>query len=255
MVDKTCYFAQTCRKKSDGGCLKFCYPYDLLHGPNGSGGALALANVPKKYTGCLLENLPIAEDNPKTAEVVRKYIQNCDLYVNVKGLGLYLFSVPNEENKFGTGTGKTTTAITILNEYIVDQIRRMVRKEKELNADIGLFVKMSDFQNKFNEQFRGSHGLQQEASENYYHFKKRMKSVSLLVLDDIALRDTSESFRTELYEIIDHRTTEDLVTLYTSNLPLEKLTESLGERIVSRIDGSCYRLAFKGKDHRKDWRL
>lgn len=253
MSDKQCFYSADCSKKADGGCLKYCYPYDLLHGPNGKGGALGLANIPKKYEGCVLANLPIETDNKKTYEVVSKYVSNVDAYVNEKALGLYLFSIPNEENRFGTGTGKTTTAITILNEYITDQIRRMVRKEKELNVDLGLFVKMSDFQNKFNEQFRGA--FQQEASAQYYAFKKRMKSVSLLVLDDIALRDTTESFRTELYEIIDHRTTEDLVTIYTSNLPLEKLTESLGERIVSRIDGNSYRLAFKGRDHRKDWRL
>lgn len=227
----------------------------MLHGSSGDGGFWASTNVPLKYRGCLLENLPIKEENPNAYKVVEKYIGNIDQYVKEKSLGLFMFSIPNNDNKFGTGTGKTTTAITILNEFVVDQVKRHVKGEIRLEKNPCLFMKASEFQNKYNEQFRGSIELQKEASDRYYSLKKKMKDVDLLVLDDVAVRDTTEAFKNELFEIIDHRATEDKTMIFTSNYPLEKVSEFLGERIASRIQGMCFTVGFKGKDHRKDWRL
>lgn len=251
MFSGQCKFNRTCKNKDTARCGVGCYPYVMLHGKSGEAGFWNTTGVPSKYKECLVENLPIQDENSKVYDVVKKYIGDLDQYVKDKNVGLFLFSIPNESNPFGTGTGKTTTAITILNEYMIHRVRQHLTGQREIQENPAIFVKVSDFQNKYNAQFRGSIDKQKQVSDSYYNMKDRMKSVEMLVLDDIGIRDTTEAFKTEVYEIIDHRATEDKATIFTSNLPLEKLVGGLGERTVSRIDGMVYRLGLKGIDHRK----
>ena len=167
------------------------------------------------------------------------------------GIGLFLFSIPSAENPLGTGTGKTTVATTIINEFVIARSKEALTGGRPLNNNPALFVAMSDFQNIYNAQFRGNRDTQESASEKFYRFKDRMKSVELLVIDDVAMRNVTEAFTNEFYEIINHRVNEGLSTIYTSNEPLKSLVDIYGERIVSRIDGSTYQFPFTGKDHRK----
>lgn len=255
MFHEKCKFNRTCKNRGTAQCNEHCYPFVVLHGTSGKAGFWGATNVPTKYKDCLIENLPIGNDNPKVLAVIQKYVSDINMYVKEKNVGLFLFSIPDATNKFGTGTGKTTTAITVLNEFVIDQVKRHMKGEINLTKNPALFVKASEFQNKYNEQFRGSFENQQQASEVYYRFKQRMKQTDLLVIDDVAIRDTTEAFRNEFFEIIDHRSTEDRTTIFTSNLPIEKVAEVLGDRIASRIEGMCYMLGLKGSDHRKDWRL
>lgn len=250
MFSKNCMFNRTCKNKDTEKCSKHCFPFVVLHG-EGEGGFWRTTGVPTKYKHCLIGNLPIQKDNAKAYEVVVKYVASIEQYVNEKGVGLFLFSVPSKENPFGTGTGKSTTAVTILNEYVLHEVRKHLKGEYELRNNPAIFIKASEFQNKYNAQFRGSYENQQKASDDFYKFKERMKNISLLVIDDIAIRDTTEAFKNELFEIIDHRATEGATTIYTSNYPLERVAEFLGERITSRIDGMCFKLGFQGSDHRK----
>lgn len=251
MFSNSCMFNRTCKKKDTAECNKLCFPFVVLHGSNGDGGFWRATGVPTKYKKCLMENLPIKEENLKTYNTIEKYLSKIDYYVEEKGVGLFLYSIPNKENLFGTGTGKTTSAITILNEYVLHAVKKHLKGETEIKGiNPALFVKASEFQNKYNSQFRGSQENQKEASDSFYRFKSRMKKVPLLVIDDIAVRDCTEAFKNELFEIIDYRATEGLATIYTSNFPLDKITEFLGERIASRIDGMTVKLGFTGKDFR-----
>ena len=93
--------------------------------------------------------------------------------------------------------------------------------------------------------------MQKDASERYYAIKNRAKAVELLVFDDIATKASTESFTEELYEIIDHRATEELATIYTSNMTLEDVAGLLGDRIASRIEGMTVPVAFTGRDYRR----
>lgn len=249
--NKDCKFNRACKIRGQEGCSPLCYPYVLLHGTKGDGGFWRTTGVPTRYKNCLLDNLPIQAENPKVYEVVKKYISDFDKFVNNKGVGFLFNSIPNEQNKLGTGTGKTTTAITILNEYLLFMVKKYATGEAILKNNPAYFVKASEYQNKYNSQFRGSIDQQQQASDDYYRIKKRMKQVNLLVVDDIAIRDMTEAFKNELYEVIDHRATEGKATIYTSNLPLIKLYDLLGERIASRIEGMVIDLKFKGQDFRK----
>lgn len=251
MIHEICMFNRTCKRKMTEECNKFCFPFVLLHGQTGEGGFWKTTGVPAKYKKCLAENLPIKNDNPEHYERIMTFIKKIGTLVDEKGVGLFIYSIPNETNQFGTGTGKTTTAITILNEYVLYSVRNHLRGEAELKNNPALFVKGSELQNKYNSQFRGSVESQKEASDSFYKMKQRMKVVPLLVIDDIAIRGITEAFENELYEIIDYRATEGKSTIYTSNLPMNQVAEIMGQRITSRIEGMTVALAFKGQDHRK----
>ena len=61
-----------------------------------------------------------------------------------------MFSIPNADNKLGTGTGKTTTAVTVLNEYLLEAVRNHLKGNKELKHNPAIFIKASELQNKYN---------------------------------------------------------------------------------------------------------
>lgn len=212
-----------------------------MYGTTGEGGLWATRNVPKRYSNVLLENLPIK--NEPVYERMVAYIKDVANIVLNKRIGLYLYG--------GTGNGKTTTAITILNEFVIARARLHLSGSKKILSNPALFLKTSDFQNVYNAQFRGTPEMQVAASEKYYKLKERMKEVELLVIDDIAMRDTTEAFKQELYEILDHRVTEEFTTIFTSNVALENLVEFLGERISSRIEGMAIPFKFEGSDKRR----
>lgn len=227
------------------------YPYIFMYGSDGTGGLWKSRNVPAKYSNNFIDSLPIAEANPVAYATVEKYVGNVIQYVQEKKVGLFFFSKPCLENKFGTGTGKTTAAITILNHYLLERLRQHLKNERNIDDNPVYFCKSTDLQTAFNAQFRGSSEMQKVASERYYAIKNRAKAVELLVFDDIATKASTESFTEELYEIIDHRATEELATIYTSNMTLEDVADLLGDRIASRIEGMTVPVAFTGRDYRR----
>lgn len=227
------------------------YPYVFMYGSDGKGGLWKSRNVPAKYSDNFLETLPIEADNPVAYATVEKYVGNVVQYVQEKKVGLFFFSKPCPENRFGTGTGKTTAAVTILNHYLLERLRQHLKGEQAIKDNPVYFCKSTDLQTAFNAQFRGTPEMQRVASERYYAIKNRAKAVELLVFDDIATKASTESFTEELYEIIDHRASEELATIYTSNMTMEAVADLLGDRIASRIEGMTVPVAFSGADHRK----
>ena len=105
-----CKLKNYCKQQK---CDFRCYPYTILHGVDGKTGLWKTRNVPKKYDNYFLENLPPI-DPPQTRKAITDYVNRVTEAV-AQGVGLYLFSVPSKDNPLGTGNGKTTTAVTILN--------------------------------------------------------------------------------------------------------------------------------------------
>ncbi|MFP3398367.1 hypothetical protein SB749_18770, partial [Brevibacterium sp. SIMBA_078] len=125
-------------------------------------------NVPKKYRTGRLNNLNIIEgQNPEAYNVAKMYVNNILDYVN-EGVGLFLYSIPNATNKLGTGTGKTTVATTLINEYTIARVKLHASGKKRIEVQPALFVRASEFQNTYNSQFRGTEEQRMSASEKYY---------------------------------------------------------------------------------------
>ena len=244
-----CMLQTTCRLAGSDKCNDLCYGYGFFHGSTGNGGVWGRADIPKLYGRLRVPDLPFRGENPDAYQWVTRYAGKV-LEVVERGQGLYLFSVPNPKNPTGTGTGKTTAAAVILNEYLVARTAQHIRKQRRIEGVPGLFVNVARFQNLYNSQFRGPLDMQQEASRRYYNRKLLFQATELLVLDDIGVRNATEAFVGEVYEIIDLRGAEMLATIYTSNVSIEDLGGLLDDRIASRIKGTTVLLPFEGLDKR-----
>lgn len=250
-LEKSCLLATKCSQAGNAlFCNERCFPHTRLHGENGDGGLLAVANIPTKYKASTIENLPFHLENPMAYEVMQRYGTNVIEKVD-EGVGLYLFGVPSRENPKGTGTGKTTAATAIMTAYLRQRTIMEAKKERQIEGTPAFFMKMAKFQNIFNSQFRGSKESIESNADKYQLLKRKMMNCELLVLDDIGLRGTTESLQSELYEIIDERDTNERATIFTSNVPIDQIAELLNEQIASRIEGMCHAIPFAGKDNRK----
>jgi DNA replication protein DnaC len=251
LMNSICKLAPHCKHAGkEGICNALCSPFMLLHG-EGNSGLWKATNVPPKYRNSTFETLPIQKDNNVAYAFLKTYRGN--ILENVRnGIGLFFYSIPNAENRLGTGTGKTTSAVALLHAYLLERVKEDSTGGQKIEQNPALFYKASELQTLYNAQFRGTQDMQDKASLRYYKIKRLLMTAELVVLDDIGIRQKiTDAFENELTEIIDARDSKVLMTIYTSNLPIEKLADTLGDRIASRIEGMTETVAFVGKDHRR----
>lgn len=251
MAYRDCMLSTTCRAAGKPEhCNQLCYGWRYFHGADGTKGIWGAAGIPKAYGRIRVDELPFKKQNPKAFAIVKRYCSDPVKFAG-EGRGLYLYSVPNPQNPKGTGTGKTTAAVTILNEFLVARVAEHIRNVRRVDDIPGLFVNVSKYQNLYNSQFRGPKCQQEEASRKFYETKGYLISVELLILDDIGIREATEAFMNEVYEVIDERASEQRATIFTSNVPLEVIASGLDDRIASRIEGMAIPVPFEGRDHRR----
>lgn len=74
-------------------------------------------------------------------------------------------------------------------------------------------------------------------------------SADLLFLDDLGAGKNTDWTEDTLYRLVDHRWSNRLTTIYSTNLPPKLLTAAVGERVVSRL-GDAVRVSITGDDRR-----
>lgn len=205
------------------------------------------AKIPKLYQNRTIDDISLDDIGGNKAEMIQKY---STITVRAVGMGksLYFYSEPTEGNPLGTGTGKTTIACALMNSYIRDYVWETVKNGQSIDKLPAYFLNCSTLQNGYNKMFRVD-----SASAEYYSMKQYAMDCNLLILDDIAIRGCSEGFMCELYDIIEHRVSNNKTTFYTSNVDLDQLSVLLDQRIASRICGSpetCALVLVYGDDHR-----
>ena len=227
--------------------------YISIHGANGTGGRLASCQVPLDYRFVMLHNSPAKDQQEKVYSILEKYVESYKkLFENDNPLdtrgrvkSLYLWS---EE----TGTGKTTTASALLNEFVaVNYIGSLKRKLSPAQIPAFLFD-VNEFQelyNKFNRS-NGPQDIGEEASREYYRRMALAESSPLVVFDDIGVRSSTEAFRGDLHSIINKRVSNQLPSIYTSNYPMEQLAEVYDKRLYDRVRDLTVPLYFEGSSQR-----
>lgn len=79
----------------------------------------------------------------------------------------------------------------------------------------------------------------------------KYKSVPFLFLDDLGVERPNERIIKQYYSIFEHRVSNCMCTIVTSNQKLENIHKIVGDRIASRLQGS-YEINFPNRDLRKN---
>lgn len=255
-------------KLNDNHCLlrkynsdRLCSPlnsvYIAVHGNNGNGGRVANANVPRDYRGLLLTDSPQRGAQESIYRKMDAYIgsygkQFTDVIQTLQDEGktdneiriksLYLWSE-------SPGTGKTTLASTLLNEYILAHVIGSLKRKQSPLQRPAYFLDANQLQTEYNtfNRPRVPDDIAEPAARRYYKAIENGKHTDFVVCDDIGVRESTEGFRADLHSVINYRVTNQLPTIYTSNVPISELPDVFGEeRLADRINDMCMPIHFTG---------
>ncbi len=124
------------------------------------------------------------------------------------------------------GIGKTHLSAAIANRF--------------LNQHTLLYISCPELLNQ----------LRQEMLEASSDKLNLVRSVELLVLDDLGVEKPSDWVKEILFLIINHRYEYERASVFTTDCDLEELERRLGSRILSRLIGMCCLVRFKDRDFR-----
>lgn len=150
------------------------------------------------------------------------------------GQNLYIYGTK-------TGNGKTSWAIKLLQEFIHQNW------EGNCYNEIALFVHVPSF------LLNSKLSIKTEIPE-YSRILPQLSNIDLVVWDDISVSNLTNYEFELLLSFIDKRTFAGKSNIFTSNITPQKLPNTLGERIASRINDSI-KIELLGSDRRGkvDW--
>lgn len=230
-------------------CLLTCAHRIALEGLNGSGGRIGAAKVPSEYRHLTLATSPARVEQAKIYGLLADYVATFERqFANANGIAadapriksLYLWSA-------SPGTGKTTTASALLNEYIVAHYLGSLKRGTQPQQRPVLFLDVNTLQTDYNlaTMTHDEAGLAKVTDT-----MRKSMDVSFLVMDDVGIRSASESFKSIVHAIINARTTAGKPTIFTSNLPIDEMATVFDARLADRMRDMCMTLHFSGESKR-----
>jgi DNA replication protein DnaC len=243
-----CILSSRCKIANSAQCNRTCGHFIALHGLSSNGGRLANANAPIDYKLLTLANSPARANQAQVYATIEKYVATFERQFEPDGnriKSLYLFSE-------SPGTGKTTTAIAVMNEWIIANYLGAKKRGIQVPLVPAYFLDCNDWQTLFNEFNRSNvpREVAEPASREYYRRMNAAKRAPFVVIDDLGVRDATTAFRGDLHSVINHRTTNALPSVFTSNLPIEEMAVVFDSRLYDRVRDQCAVLAFGGESKR-----
>jgi len=263
--ESKCVLASRCKVAGSVRCNAQCPSFIAMHGASGIGGRSAATGLPKEYRLVTLENSPVETEQPKIYETLAKYITTFERQFEDVSDRVYteLITKGNSEKEAqdgarvksfyffseSPGTGKTTTASALINEYVMAHYIGSLKRGKQALGRPAYFLDCNDWQSYYNGFNRSNipRDIAEVNSREFYTQLERSKKAPFLVIDDIAVREVTPGFRGDLHSLINYRVTEQLPTIYTSNVPMKDLPQVFGEfRLYDRMRDQCAELTFGG---------
>ncbi|AFQ96223.1 putative DNA replication protein [Listeria phage LP-032] len=229
--------------------------YIDLYG-SGVGGSYGNANIPIEFANIMLDNSPAKAGQkelygtifPNYVPSIERLFDGTDMNDPANSIkNMYFYSD-------ATGTGKTTSACALLNQLVFDGWYYANKHGKKLTRNFAYYVDMNELQalyNQFNRMASSSTEMASEASTEFYRRLNKAKEAKILVIDDIGVRSVTEGLRGDIHDLINSRVTSRRITIYTSNLEMQKMAMSLDTRLWDRIRHNTFVVEFKGKSKRK----
>lgn len=240
--------SNVCKLAGTAQCTRLCSDYIAFHGYSGDGGRLGAAGIPSDYRRVTLATSPAREDQADVYRFLTEYVSTFSRQFEPEGeriKSLYLYSRE-------PGTGKTTTAVALLNEWLVVHYVGSRQRGKRPLERPAFFFDVNGWQklyNKFNRPLVPK-DVAGPASREYYRQEQLARTTPFVVMDDIGVRECTEGFRGDLHDIIDHRVTNGMTTVYTSNVKIEELKRVFDARLADRVRDMCLTLSFGGESKR-----
>lgn len=226
------------RNDKCANCTPYCPHRIAMMGLDGNGGRVFSAGLPKDYRDVTLADSPVRDSQPDIYAPLDKYVATFGGEGRVKSL--YLWSV-------APGTGKTTTASALINAWIARDYLGALKAGKQPRQFSAIYFDVNEFQTSYN---LATMTNDDEAMAKVGERIKRVQDAPFAVLDDIGVRGATDAFRSYLHAVINHRVTNALPTVYTSNLPIEELAEVFDDRLYDRIRDQAGVIHFKGGSKR-----
>ncbi len=184
------------------------------------------SDIPARYAGKFLNDILVKEDDIFSAvdfaqEIVRTYGGE------TTPRGLYLHG--------GTGSGKTLLSCALLNE-LMRFYRVQVRYAKISRDILG--------------RLRASFNPNSEFYGEGRRIEQELATVPALVIDDFGVHKETEWVNQVLYDLIDARYENNLLTILTSNEPMSSWKEVSSGRVYSRLREICQELHIEAPDYR-----
>ena len=235
--------------------------YIGLQGHNGKGGRVGASETPEEYQGVLISDSPARQDQSEIYSHLDYYVKSFEKqfediqeelrqegksenHIRIKSL--YLWSR-------APGTGKTTTAVALSNEYLLRHYIGSLMRGQSPSQRPTYFLDVNKLQTKYNEfnRPRVPADIAETAARSYYSMLNRAQNTEFVVFDDIGVRDATDGFRGDLHSCVDHRVTNRKPTVYTSNIAISELPTVFGEqRLADRIKDMTLEMKFVGVSKR-----
>jgi DNA replication protein DnaC len=219
-----------------------------MMGHSGKGGRIANANTPADYRLLTLANSPAREGQAKVYATLEKYAATFERQFDENALRIKSLFLWSES----PGTGKTTSATALLNEYIIANYLGSLKRDRQALQRPAVMLDVNEWQSLFNEFNRSNipTDIAEPASREYYRRLQQAKLAPFAVLDDIGVRSATEAFRGDLHSVINHRTANGMPTVFTSNLPLKEMATVFDARLFDRMKDQCAEIHFEGTSKR-----
>lgn len=185
---------------------------------------LRFANIPAKYKDDTFDTY--RTDIYKASAAMEKLKALCRSYV--EGFedinkGLYIYGVVK-------GSGKTKMACTIGNEL-------MKRGHEVKFATMGTIL----------DKIRSTYNKESVFTED--QLMDDLKTVEVLIIDDLGMENATKWANDKVYEIINYRYNEGKKTIYTSNVSLNDM--EYDDRIISRVKGDTMQIGWSNESIRE----
>jgi DNA replication protein DnaC len=131
--------------------------------------------------------------------------------------------------------GKTHLGVAILNAF-------MVRHHTPC-----LYIDVSDLLIQLRDTYNVNKG---NGCYNELDLLRKYSTAEALMLDDISVEKVTEWTRDKIFQIVNYRYCNDMITVVTSNDYPDVLAEKIGDRTVSRLNDLTEFVEINGEDRR-----